>query len=202
MATEHPLEPSDGEFRFYWADHEEFEYAHGPFDTREEALANALQMAEDEVYGPEPGSTVFITLADKRVCKPQTFNIEQVLEDFAEANEDCFTEDGWDGLTGDYAAAEADLQAMLQDAVRAWEVKHRDKIKTFMFGTMKDETEHPIPELTPAEMEARVYARIERQFGFTREQLLAQPELVESARRQIELLATTQAENAAEKTTG
>ncbi|UTC29573.1 hypothetical protein BAMBUS_05150 [Brevundimonas phage vB_BpoS-Bambus] len=208
--------PSDGVFRFYWADHEEFEYAQGPFDSFAAAKAHALKESEDVAFGPEPGVTIYVCEADKRTTVPPvfdtqallaeyqttggvTFNAEAVLDLFMEANEDCWGEDGWDGLTGDAEAAEIalisgltkaagdwmfirspddvtaeeDLQRLLQDAFRAWEVAHRAQIKTWMFGQMKDPQTFVIPEVTPAELRERNIRSMMRITGLPREQIEA-----------------------------
>lgn len=195
------VEPSDGVFRYYWSTDEELEYAYGPFDSVDEATAAAKAFAENHTYGPEPGETVYIVRADKRTTVAPEFDIEAILDAFMEKNEDCWGENGWDGLTGDVGAAESDLQQMLQAAFTAWEIKHRDKINTWMFGRIEEETSFVMPELTPAEIEARVFGQIERTTGYTREQVEEMgDELAALAQSRIDLLTTVQAENAAEKT--
>ena len=209
--------PSDGVFRFYWADHEEFEYAYGPFDTAEAAFAAAQKESDEKPYGPEPGETIYVARADKRVTVPPqfdtedllsqyreqkfiTFNSEHVLELFMEANEDCWGEDGWDGLTGPRAAeaetalidalllavtnwvsivkddndaeAEEALQVALQNAVRGWEVAYRDTIKVWMFGKMEEAVTYTIPELTPEALKERNILNFQRVTGLPREQVL------------------------------
>lgn len=208
--------PSDGVFRFYWADHEEFEYASGPFNSVEEAWAHAQKQAEEESWGPEPGATIYVARADKRTTVAPTFDVdalvaewrvtgaivfdtEEVLDLFMEANEDCWGEDGWDGLTGDAEAAEAALLRSLNDAVRAWsthvsdndraeagalqtrlrgavqrwESEHRDQIKTWMFGRMDEPVEFKMPELTAAELHERNIRHLQRHTGLPREQVEA-----------------------------
>lgn len=209
--------PSDGVFRYYWADHEEFEYAYGPFDSVEEAWANAQKEAEEKTYGPEPGATIYVSRADKRTTVPPTFDTEdllrqfresgwiafdseQVLDLFMEANEDCWSEDGWDGLTGPDAqaaeaallselsgainkwaptvgdndrAAEEALQVALQDAMRTWELNFRHCIKTWMFGRLETAVEFKLPELTPTELNERNIRHFQRTTGLPREQVLA-----------------------------
>lgn len=208
--------PSDGVFRYYWADHEEFEFAYGPFDTAEEALAAALKQAEEESFGPEPGSTIYVARADKRTTVPPTFDTEalmdefkrtggmsfdseQVLELFMEANEDCWGEDGWDGLTGDSEAASEDLikkllyaatnwmlakpaddvaaeemlQQDLQAAMRAWEMEHRAQIKVWMFGQLETAAEFTVPDLTPHELKERNIRHFQRVTGLPRTEIEA-----------------------------
>ncbi|USN14991.1 hypothetical protein PAPPERLAPAPP_00640 [Brevundimonas phage vB_BpoS-Papperlapapp] len=208
--------PSDGVFRFYWADHEEFEYAHGPFGSFAAAKAHALKQAVETTFGPEPGVTIYVCEADKRTTVPPAFDTqallaeykatgalrfdsEAVLDLFMEANEDCWGEDGWDGLTGDAEAAaialisaltkaagdwifirspddvtaEEDLQRLLQNAFRVWEVAHRAQIKTWMFGQMKDPQTFVIPEMTPAELAERNIRSLMRMTGLPREQIEA-----------------------------
>lgn len=209
--------PSDGVFRYYWATSEEFEYAYGAFSSFEEAKADALAKAVDTTFGPEPGTTVYVARADKRTTVPPVFdtealiaayeetggfrfNAEEVLDLFMEANEDCWGEDGWDGLHGDAEAAETalikglldaaavwmanhrnldavtaeeDLQKLLQDAVRAWEVRHRAQIVTWMFGRLEDAVPVVIPELTPQMLRERTARCMQRQFGISREEALA-----------------------------
>lgn len=208
--------PSDGVFHHYWSTHDEFEYAYGPFDSFEAAKADALSQAVDAVYGPEPGSTVYVVRADKRTTVPPVFDTEalidaycetgqfhfdseQVLDLFMEANEDCWGDHGWDGLTGDSEAAatalisglcdaaaawivsrhpddvtaEEDLQKLLQDAVRAWEVRHRAQIVTWLFGRMEEPVPVAIPELSPQMLRERTARFMQRQFGISREEALA-----------------------------
>ena len=209
--------PSDGVFRFYWADHEEFEFAHGPFDSVEQAKAHALDMAQETTYGPEPGVTIYVARADKRTCVPPAFDTEAlmaeykatgtivfdaeaVLDLFMDANEDCWGDDGWDGLSGDYVKAEAellrllnvavadwikfhlcddavvveeDLQRLLQGAMRIWEYHHRAQIKTWMFGKLENAVTFVIPEMTPADLQERNIRSLMRITGLPRAQVEA-----------------------------
>lgn len=125
-------EPSDGVFRFYWTEHEECEFCHGPFDTVEAAKANAISDFENTSYGADPGSTIWIVHADKRLTIPVDFGplvetflevdfdraMEAMWEAFGETNETCFGEDGFEGLSSAEGRPAENAYAALEVALR------------------------------------------------------------------------------------
>lgn len=194
--------PSNGVFRFYWADHEEFEYAHGPFDTFEDAKAAALKSAHEEPYGPEPGSLIYIAEADKRLTVAPDFDLsrgpdfdrEDVFEWFLDKNEDCWGEHGFesdfaftdeeeqilltslrDAFNTHTAAGASDdeLQAALKAVFTAWLTPRHSKVDVYMFGQMKEAVAVEVPTLTAAELLERMIRYMMRTTGLSRETIEA-----------------------------
>ncbi|UTC28433.1 hypothetical protein GURKE_04310 [Brevundimonas phage vB_BpoS-Gurke] len=190
--------PSNGVFRFYWADHEEFEYAHGPFNTFDDAKAAALKSAQDDLFGPEPGSTIYIAEADKRLTvapdfdltKGPQFDRDELFEWFLDKNADCWSEDGFDSdfafteedeqilltalsdafnIATDHAGTDDAVQAALKAAFTSWLSTRHSKVDVYMFGTMKNAVEVEVPELTPADLLERSIRYLMRSTGLSRD---------------------------------
>lgn len=122
----------DGNFRWFWATSEEFEYGFGSFETREQAIAAGTESTK-------PGEQFWIAEADKMVASTRFFDADRVLEEFGEANEECWGEDGAeDAITvSDHMAR--DLEQMLGQAFDAWAAKHGEPWRVWAFGEMRNE---------------------------------------------------------------
>lgn len=168
------IEPSDGVFAFYWTDQEELEWANGPFETEADAKAAALSDFETKNYGAEPGDTIYIVRADKRLTVAPDFDAltEQVLDAFGEKNEDCFGEDGFEGLTSTVTTTATQamdaLARLMQLAFEEWQSTHRKNIKVWCFGKVQDVSSFQLP--TFPDNDAFIRERSAKSMGMTLEQ--------------------------------
>lgn len=125
---------SDGNFKWWYGEGREPEIFMGCCDTRDEAIAQGR--AESEF-----GFT--ICEADKAVPRPHFFDADWVMEQYGEANEECWGEDGPEFTVS--KEQERELEQMLGDAFKAW----LDKIgkgapSAWAFGTTRN-TEYFAP---------------------------------------------------------
>lgn len=136
----------DGNFRWWMAIGKGPESYTGPYDSREQAVMQAL--SED---GRECGYT--IVEADSSKAGHDVFCADWTLERYEECNEECWGEDGADIEAT--PAQKRDLEAMLAAALEAWFDKHGNRPRPWAFGTMRNE-EYVPPEPLPAtrDMEA------------------------------------------------
>lgn len=80
---------------WYWGAGTEAERLHGPFETMAEARADAIESIEaDDSFFDKQDFTYEINLAAPMRLYERIFDGDDVLEKFAEANEDYQSEDG------------------------------------------------------------------------------------------------------------
>lgn len=125
---------TDGNFKWWYGHGKEPEIFYGPCDTRDEAVAQGE--AENE-----HGFT--ICEADKATARPHFFDADWVMEQYGEANEECWGEDGPEFTVS--KEQERELELMLGDAFKEW----LDKIgkaapRVWAFGEIRN-TEYFAP---------------------------------------------------------
>lgn len=131
----------DGNFRWWWGSGSEPENYSGPFNSRDEAHADAMGDGEPEVYG---GFT--ICEADKSVLRGSIDGddlAEYVTERLADNNEECWGEDGPNGEAWTNEAMKA-LAKALEKTVSDWVAQY--PAKTWAFGNMRNEEYVSWPE--------------------------------------------------------
>lgn len=130
----------DGAFFWWMAIGKEPESYSGPFDSRDQAIAQAL--SED---GKECGYT--IVEADRSKASDDIFDADWILESYEEKNEECWGEDGADIMASGHQRR--DLEQMLAAALAAWFEKHGNRPRPWAFGTTRNEEYIP-PEVVTA----------------------------------------------------
>lgn len=169
---------SNGLFKWWWCRWEELEICHGPHDTREAAIAAAradLKPDEFDDEDPDDDKAFWVVEADKQIVVADklfgsddlvaadgaVFHAEQLLEMIAEANEELWSEDGFEGLRDDgVKAAEAELEAAVREcqlasngvadcvnaAVADWLTRHQHLFPVFTFGVQRNHERIPLSE--------------------------------------------------------
>lgn len=115
----------NGDYKWFVASDMDSEHWHGPEDTREAAIQVGRQDYGNEAFA--------ICRADKAVaaCVPDMESFaETMMESIGEANEDCWSEDGWEDAWTD--AAFKELRNRLESTVGQWLKDF--PAKTYMFG--------------------------------------------------------------------
>jgi hypothetical protein len=110
-------------WRWYHGVSEDAERWYGATLTREEAIAEGGSNYDGSAFA----------IVEARFAEPRApaLNLDSFFIDFGERNEDCWGEDGFEGLRGDreeIAAAEAELETAVESTVAAWLKKHRKLI--------------------------------------------------------------------------
>ncbi|MBM7328754.1 hypothetical protein JS562_37685 [Agrobacterium sp. S2] len=131
-------------WKWYSGDNNE-SYSFGPFDTREEAIAEARGQNGDDVG-------VHVAEAYKEPLKLSSYLSRHMIEIILEHAEDCVADLGdeyGDHVTFDLSDEEAkDLRNMLSSATDAWQEKHGLKFTTWCFTDTRNE-EFIAPEVQP-----------------------------------------------------
>jgi hypothetical protein len=126
--------PGDGDFRWWWCEghYSSVDTFNGPCDTREAAIAEARQSIADNF---DAGGFSVIE-ADKLIPHPH-FDADQVLESYADANGDCWGEDGPEIFAEDDAKRE--LESALCTVLADWFQRHGIEPRTWTFATMRNQ---------------------------------------------------------------
>lgn len=124
----------DGNFNWWMAIGHDPEAYTGPYDSRDQAIAQAK--SED---GDRDGFT--IAEADKSIANGNPFDADQILERFEEVNEECWGEDGMEVHPTNAQATE--LEGILFEAFTMWMDRHKLTPRPFRFDTMRNEEYFP-----------------------------------------------------------
>lgn len=101
--------------QWWWSEDEE--RCHGPFDSREDALAGAHDGADDEA------TEVEIFTASRRPLRDDIFRADEEFERFEEHNEECWGEDG-PNMRDVPVAAVRELEVALMAAFARWRERY------------------------------------------------------------------------------
>lgn len=108
----------DGNFKWWVATEEDSEWWSGPYANRADAIAAGTVEKEGEPF--------WLHEADKSVCVGRISHAahiaEQLIEDLAEVNAECWSEDGWDDAWS--AEATKDLERSIEAMVADWLKRH------------------------------------------------------------------------------
>lgn len=116
----------DGNFKWWYGYGQDPKSYMGPCDTREEAIATLRNSG---------GGT--IVEADKAIATSYIFDIDDVMQRFVEANEECWGEDGCE--TNHTREQSNELENMLGAALEAWFEKYpAAKPEVWNFGTERN----------------------------------------------------------------
>lgn len=147
QALDRPAAEGDG-FQWYWTEGDDLEICRRGGSTREETIEKAL--LEVPV-----GGLFTILEADKQTARAP--NADEIIDLFGDTNEECWGEDGFEGLSG---APEVIASAKLEltDIVDAWFEKHSNLTQeAWFFGAQRNEQAF----LVTAEREAVPVSRSE-----------------------------------------
>lgn len=108
----------NGVFKWWTALNEDDEYYHGPFGSKEEAIAKGMA----EYGGDTDHDRFFVMECDKSICTYGGIDerdlADQITESIAEGNEMCWGEDGWDNAWSEPAMAS--LADALKFTISGW----------------------------------------------------------------------------------
>jgi nucleoside 2-deoxyribosyltransferase len=124
-----PQNQSDG-FQWYWTEGDDLEICQRGGSTREETIAKALRDV--------PIGGVFTVLeADKQTASAP--DADAIIDLFADANEECWGEDGFEGLDGAPEVI-ASAKHELTGIVEGWFDKHASLVQEpWFFGAQRNE---------------------------------------------------------------
>lgn len=138
----------------FWYSSNEENYHGGPCETRDQAVSEAVHSGDFE-----PGD-VFTTAFCKihHLQLAQFFDAERFLDDVEDNLVDDYQSEDGDPVFEVTPEQEADLQAMVREAITAWQAKHGlDFTSWYFLSTTQEEThtmpgepeEHPFPSVGP-----------------------------------------------------
>jgi hypothetical protein len=117
-------------FKWYYAESDDAEHWHGPYDTKGEAVDAGVDHYEDDAF--------FVCEADKSVCKPPHLLL---IDHIIDQNDRCWGEDGCEHEWT--SEQEAELEAAVTAVIQDWLNKYPPA--TYVFGTTRN-----VSEIIPA----------------------------------------------------
>lgn len=117
----------DGVFKWFYAYSEDAETWMGRCDTRDDAIAQGKAEYDDDFW---------ITEADSAKVSFDIFDTDRILEDYEEANIECWGEDGPDISPSKDQRRE--LEALLSAAFKGWAERHNLKGHIWSFGNVRN----------------------------------------------------------------
>lgn len=113
--------PSDAEtpWQWWWGEGKQAERYHGPFDSRQEAIQEAMASDTDPDY-----AHITICEARKAVLRDDFFRADVIIDCFNEHNSDVSDPDGDYCIEDTTTEQDAELEGALQAAFAAWRTKH------------------------------------------------------------------------------
>lgn len=118
----------DGNFKWWMAAYEDSEVWNGPYDNREQAVAQGTAEFDGDAF--------WVFEADKSVCRAAInagWIAEHLIEDLIEHNDECWGEDGADDAFSNEAIK--DLEKSLETLVADW--LKRFPVKTWAAGDVR-----------------------------------------------------------------
>lgn len=119
----------DKNYKWYHGYAEDTEVFSGPFDSKEDAIAEGRVSYDDDFYVCEADKSVMVANIDGERFA------ELVMEDLCESNEDCFGEDGPDDPWAHIKDAHRALGNGIEQAVSDWLKDYPGK--TWCFGHVR-----------------------------------------------------------------